>query len=131
MEDKITVRGRSRGRGGQLVTYYHHFKYEIFNVVYDQIVVELSSRFNERSTQLLRRMACLDPKNSFASFDRDQLEELGKMNAADFDHYGLMRLKDQFGLFIVDVRSNPEFANCQDLGDLAITMVKTEMSKDL
>jgi hypothetical protein len=50
MEENVTVRGRSRGRGGQQVTYYHHFKNEIFNVVHDQVIVELNNRFAERST---------------------------------------------------------------------------------
>jgi len=52
MEEKLTIRGRSRGRGGQQVTYYHHFKNEIFNVVHDQVIVELNNHFPERSTQL-------------------------------------------------------------------------------
>ena len=53
MEENVTVRGRSRGRGGQQVTYYHHFKNEIFNVVHDQVIVELNNWFAESSTQLL------------------------------------------------------------------------------
>ncbi|WVZ54228.1 hypothetical protein U9M48_005058 [Paspalum notatum var. saurae] len=32
MEDKLTIRGRSRDRGGQ--HYYHHFKNDIFNVLF-------------------------------------------------------------------------------------------------
>ena len=47
MDDTITVWGRSRGRGGQLVTYYHHFNNEIFIVVYDQVIVELNNHFIE------------------------------------------------------------------------------------
>jgi hypothetical protein len=46
MDDTITVRGRSRGHGGQLVTYYHHFKNEIFIVVYDQVIMELKQSFH-------------------------------------------------------------------------------------
>lgn len=74
-----TARGRSRGRGGQLITYYHHLKHEIFNVVLDQFIVELKNRFGERSTRLLRCIACLDPKNSFANFGRDKLSLLNCM----------------------------------------------------
>ena len=76
MEENVTVRGRSRGRGGQQVTYYHHFKNEIFNVVHDQVIVELNNRFAERSTQLLRCIACLDLRNFFANYDREKLIEL-------------------------------------------------------
>ena len=126
MDDTITVRGRSRGRGGQLVTYYHHFKNEIFIVVYDQVIVELNNRFTERSTQLLRCISCLDPRNSFASYDKAQLIELAKIYSADFSQYDLLILRDQLDIFIVDVRGNSDFANCEDLGNLAIKMVQTE-----
>ncbi|XP_040249862.1 uncharacterized protein [Aegilops tauschii subsp. strangulata] len=75
MDDTIPARGRSRGRGGQMVTYYHRFIYELFNVVHDQVITELNNRFAEISTQLLRCIACLDPRNSFANFDEDKLVE--------------------------------------------------------
>jgi hypothetical protein len=87
MDDTITIRGRSRGRGGQLVTYFYHFKNEIFIVLYDQVIVELNNRFTERSTQLLRCISCLDPRNLFASYDKAQLIELAKIYSTDFSQY--------------------------------------------
>ena len=126
MDETITVRGRARGRGGQLVTYYHHFKYEIFNVVYDQIIVEMNNRFAERSTQLLRCIACLDPRNSFANYDRSKILELAEIYKDDFSSYELLRLGDQIDHFIGEVRNDPVFVGCHDLGDLAIKMVQTE-----
>jgi hypothetical protein len=45
MDDTITIRGHSRECEGQLVTYYHHLKNEIFIIVYDQVIVELNNRF--------------------------------------------------------------------------------------
>jgi hypothetical protein len=126
MDDTITVRGRSRGRGGQLVTYYHHFKNEIFIVVYDQVIVELNNHFTERSTQLLRCISYLDPRNSFASYDKAQLIELAKIYSADLSQYDLLIFRDQLDIFIVDVMGNSDFANCGYLGNLAIKMVQTE-----
>jgi hypothetical protein len=79
MLDTTTARGLSRGHGGQLITYRHLLKHEIFNVVLDQLIVELNNRFGERSTQLLRCIACLDLRNSFANFDGDKLIELAKL----------------------------------------------------
>jgi hypothetical protein len=130
MEETVTIRGRSRGRGGQLVTYYHHFKNEIFNVVYDQIIVEFNNRFAERSTHLLRCIACLDPRNSFANYDKEKLMELAKLYDDDFCDYDLMRLREQLDVWINEVRRDPKFANCHDIGDLAIKMVQIEMNKD-
>uniref|UniRef100_A0A8I6Y8A0 TTF-type domain-containing protein n=1 Tax=Hordeum vulgare subsp. vulgare TaxID=112509 RepID=A0A8I6Y8A0_HORVV len=129
MEDKIPARGRSRGRGSHMVTCYDHFHHEIFNVVLDQIIVEFNNRFAERSTQLLRCIACLDPKNSFHNFDIDKLTELARMYADDFSQYECIVLGDQLGTFIVDARDDPDFANCVDLGKLAVKMVQTKRHK--
>lgn len=126
MSDTTTTRGRSRGRGGQLITYQHHFNNEIFNVVHDQLIVELNNRFAERSTQLLRCIACLDPRNSFANFDEDKLIELARMYAADFSPYDCIVLKDQLETFIADVRADPHFLSCSDLGNLAMKMVQSD-----
>ncbi|KAL6629769.1 hypothetical protein ACP70R_029534 [Stipagrostis hirtigluma subsp. patula] len=126
MENKITVRGRSRGRGGQLVTYNHHFKNEIFNAVHDQVIVELNNRFAERSTQLLRCIACLDPRNSFANYDEAKLIELANIYAADFTEYECDRLRDQLQNFILEARADPDFTSCIDLGNLAIKMIQTD-----
>jgi len=125
MLDTTTARGRSRGRGGQLITYQHHFNHEIFNVVLDQLIVELNNRFGERSTQLLKCIACLDPRNSFANFDVDKLIELAKLYAADFSPYDCIVLKDQLEIFVVDIRADPIFMSCNDLGDLAVSMVQS------
>jgi hypothetical protein len=113
----------ARGRGDQLITYQHYFNHEIFNVVLDQLIMELNNRFGERSTQLLKCIACLDPRNSFANFDVDKLIELAKLHAADFTPYDCIVLKDQLEIFIVDMRVDPNFINCNDLGDLAVSMV--------
>lgn len=126
MMDTTTTRGRSRGRGGQLITYYHHLNNEIFNVVLDQLIVELNNRFGERSTQLLKCIGCLDPRNSFFNFDGDKLIELATLYAADFSPYDLIVLKDQLELFIVDMRDDLDFITCNDLGDLAVRLVRTE-----
>ena len=126
MDDTIPARGRSRGRGGQMVTYYHRFRYEIFNVLHDQIITELNNRFAERSTQLLRCIDCLDSRNSFANFDEDKLVQLAELYAADFSIYEIsFVLRNQLETFIADVRADPSFVSCNDLGNLAVKMVQT------
>ena len=126
MSDEITKRGRSRGRGGQLVTYFHHFSNEIFNVVLDQIIVELNNRFAERFTQLLRCIACLDPRNSFANYNEDKLIELAQIYAADFSEYDCIVLRNQLDAFISEARDDPDFTTCCDLGNLAVKMVQSD-----
>jgi hypothetical protein len=116
----------ARGRGGQLITYDHHLKHEIFNVVLDQLIVELNNCFDERSTQLMRCIACLDPRNSFSNFDGDKLIELAKLYDADFSTYDCIVLKDQLEIFIIDMRAHLDFLSCNDLGDLAVRMVQSD-----
>ena len=95
-------------------------------MVHDQVIVELNNQFPERSTQLLRCIACLDPKNSFANYDRDKLMELAKIYDADFSHYELSKLQRQLDNFIDDVRADPDLKNYVDLGVLATKMVESD-----
>ncbi|XP_008652970.1 uncharacterized protein [Zea mays] len=126
MSAEIVRRGCSRGHRGQLVTYYEHLHHEIFNVVLDQVIVEFNNRFAERSTQLLRCVACLDPSNSFANYDEDKLVELAQIYVDDFTEYDCIVLRDQLDTFITEGREDSSFLSCCDLGNLAMKMVKTD-----
>ena len=126
MEDQTPIRGRSRFHSAKLVSYYHHFHHGIFNVVIDQIVCELNNRFPERSTQLLRRVACLDPGDSFANFEVDKLFELAKIYVDDLSDYDCLRLLDELPIFIDEVRNDNDFSTCIDLGNLTEKMVQTD-----
>ncbi|XP_039120027.1 uncharacterized protein LOC120256402 [Dioscorea cayenensis subsp. rotundata] len=108
MEDSIPVRGRSR-RGGQLVTYYHHYHVEIFIAVIDLFTVEMNNRFSETSTELLRCIACLDPRNSFSRFDHGMLVRLARLLLDDFSTSDHLILKEQLRIYIHDVRRNSIF----------------------
>ncbi|CAD6260946.1 unnamed protein product [Miscanthus lutarioriparius] len=126
MEDMIPMRGRSKCRGAKYVTYYHHIHHGIFNVVLDQIICELNNRFPERSTQLLRCVACLDPTNEFANFKIEKLVELAKIYYADFSDYECEKLRTELENFMDEVKHDEEFCSCIDLGGLAEKMVKTD-----
>jgi len=126
MEDMIPVRGCSRCRGAKLVSYYHHFHHGIFNVVIDQVYCKLNNRFLERSTQLLRCVACLDPRDSFANFEVQKLVELAKIYKDDFCDYDCIKLAGDLRIFIDEVRNDDNFDNCTDLGNLAEKMVQTQ-----
>ncbi|KAH7688385.1 Ribonuclease H-like protein [Dioscorea alata] len=125
MEDSIPVRGRSR-RGGQLVTYYHHYHAEIFIVVIDLLNAEMNNRFSESSTELLRCIACLDPRNSFSKFDHGMLVRLAQIYSDDFSTFDYLILKEQLRIYIHDVRRNSDFSSCHDVASLAVKMVQTD-----
>jgi hypothetical protein len=78
----------------------------------------------QKSTQLLRRIACIDPKNYFANYDGDKLIELAKIYAVHLSEYACFTLREQLDTFLVDVRSDEEFSRCNDLRNLAIKIVK-------
>jgi hypothetical protein len=103
------MRGRSKCRGAKYVTYYHHIHHGIFNVDLDQVIFELHNRFLEKSTQLLRRVACLDPTNEFANFEIERLVELANIYYADFSDYECEKLRTELENFIDEVKHDEEF----------------------
>ncbi|KAH7661298.1 Ribonuclease H-like protein [Dioscorea alata] len=125
MEDSIPVRGRSR-RGGQLITYYHHYHAEIFIAMIDLLIAEMNIRFSETSTELLRCIACLDPRNSFSKFDHGMLVRLTQIYSDDFSASDHLILKEQLRIYILDVRRNSDFLSCHDLASLVMKMVQTD-----
>ena len=108
MEDIVPT--RSSRRRGQTITYWHHFRVEVFCQVIDLISQEMDNRFNEANTKLLLCIACLDPRNSFKAFDHTKLYRLAQFYPNDFSAIELILLKDQLQTYIQDVRRNDDFS---------------------
>ena len=94
IEDIIPTHSRSR-RGGQTITYFHHFRVEVFCHVIDLIAQEMDRRFTEVSTELLLCIACLDPRNSFSAFNHAKLLRLAEFYLEDFSAIDHIVLRDQ------------------------------------
>ncbi|CAL8162783.1 unnamed protein product [Prunus armeniaca] len=75
MDDMFLARGRSR-RNGPEITNMHDYRADFFFEVIALQLQELNSRFNEANTELLLRLACLSPNDSFSSFDKQKLIRL-------------------------------------------------------
>ncbi|KAL4030482.1 hypothetical protein IC575_008719 [Cucumis melo] len=88
---------------------------------------ELNNHFTESSTELLLCMACLNPSNSFAAFDRQKLSRLAQFYPRDFSAIELFMLDDQLQNYIIDIRL--EFVELKNIGDLAVKMVATKRNK--
>jgi hypothetical protein len=54
----------------------HYYRVNLFYTVIDIQLQELNNRFTEINTELLICVSCLDPKNSFSSFNKDRLLQL-------------------------------------------------------
>ncbi|KAG5601680.1 hypothetical protein H5410_033050, partial [Solanum commersonii] len=107
-------------------TISHHYRVEVFFKIIDWQLQELNDRFNEVRTDLLIGVACLNPVDSFSSFDIKNI--LRMVNYIDdFGENVMVTLRNQLETYIVDVRDvDKRFSNLKGLGDLSEMLVKLE-----
>nr|XP_009767487.1 PREDICTED: uncharacterized protein LOC104218645 [Nicotiana sylvestris] len=108
-------------------TILHHYRVDIFFKIIDSQVEELNARFNEVTSNLLVRVTCLNPVDSFSSFDINKILMMTELYPDDFDENIMVTLKNQLETYIVDVRDfDKRFSNLQGLVDLSEILVKTK-----
>lgn len=107
-------------------TNLHYYRFDLLNHCIDLLDNELGDRFNEANTELLLCMACLEPSDSFAAFDKEKLIRFAQLYPADFSEVDLMVLSDQLENYIYDVRANEKFVRVQGISGLAREMVLTK-----
>ncbi|XP_022859153.1 uncharacterized protein LOC111379942 [Olea europaea var. sylvestris] len=119
--------GRSRGR--EYPTVEHHYHFDIFNAAIDFLMMELDTRFNETSLELLSLSAALDPKDSFESFNIDNICKLAeKFYPEDFSQQDIYCLKVELQHYQNDVISEPRF-QVPTLSDLCRELVASRRSE--
>ncbi|XP_049382946.1 uncharacterized protein LOC125847356 [Solanum stenotomum] len=89
-------------------TVLHHYRVEVFCNIIDRQLQELNDRFNEVSIDLLHGIACLNPINSFSSFDSKKIMRMVELYPNDFDEFNMDTLENQLASYIVDVRDVDE-----------------------
>ncbi|XP_042414996.1 receptor-like kinase TMK2 [Zingiber officinale] len=88
---KAKVRGIYRN---MQTTVEHHYRFDVFNAAIDFILIELNTRFNESSVELLSLSTTLAPKNSFESINIDDICKLAmKFYPEDFTNQDIIALK--------------------------------------
>ncbi|XP_049373412.1 uncharacterized protein LOC125838386 [Solanum verrucosum] len=108
-------------------TVLHHYRVEVFCNIIDWQLQELNNRFNEVSTALLHGIACLNPINSFSSFDSKKIMRMTELYPDDFDEFNMDTLENQLASYIVDVRDVDErFSDLNGLCDLSKRLVQTK-----
>jgi hypothetical protein len=127
MEDIVVLRGRPR-RGTQQVTYYHRFYVDLYCYVIDSILQELNDRFSETTTELLTCISCLNPRDSFAAFDRDKFLRLAQLYPLDFNNEELLLLRPELDKFLIYVRITEAFFNLNSISCVARKLVETGSS---
>ena len=86
---------------------------------------ELNNRFNEANTTLLLSIASFCPRQSFKSFQMDELMKMAEFYPVEFPSSELEALRGQLQNYIKDVRGDARFKDLKRLGDLAKRMVET------
>ncbi|KAI5649269.1 hypothetical protein M9H77_35274 [Catharanthus roseus] len=104
-------------------------KNDIF--VLNLIVKEMDDRFMESNIELLMCISSLDPRDSFANFDQNQLLPLSEFYSDDFSVSDKFELKAQLNTYISYMRSSDgaAFSGLTNNGDLAKKMVETKSHK--
>jgi hypothetical protein len=87
--------------------------------VVDTLRQEIDNRFPETSAELLSCIACLNPRNSFSSFDVDKLVRLANLYPDDFSSTELLLLRQELQTYVQDLRRDEKFKNLDNLGHLA------------
>ncbi|XP_059310239.1 uncharacterized protein LOC132061435 [Lycium ferocissimum] len=99
----------------------------LFCKVIDWQIQELSYRFDEVTTDLLHGIACLNPIDSFSSFDLRKIMRMAERYPDDFDEFSMGALKNQLASYIIDVRDLDErFSDLKRLCDLSKRLVQTK-----
>lgn len=120
--------GRSRGR--EYPTVEHHYHFDVFNKAIDFLLMELNTRFNETSVELLSLSSSLDPKNSFESFDMDDICKLAeKFYPQDFTKQDIYSLRIELQHYQSDVISDPRF-QLSSLSELCQELVASRRSEN-
>ncbi|KAL5828314.1 hypothetical protein ACOSQ4_020111 [Xanthoceras sorbifolium] len=88
MSDRYLMgRGRSSHKK-EHITIEHHYRVEIFTVTIDSQLQELNNRFSEQAMELLTLSSALDPRDSFKSFNIDNICKLAdKFYPMDFTEH--------------------------------------------
>ncbi|KAG6401449.1 hypothetical protein SASPL_138306 [Salvia splendens] len=117
--------GRSK-RFVQQVTYRHHFRIDVFIEIIDLLLQEFNNRFDEVNMELIRCMACFNPRDGFSSFDKESVLKLATFYPSDFSSIDLRTLECQLDIFMEDMKRDNDFQNLQDISSLSMNLVETK-----
>ncbi|KAM3219281.1 hypothetical protein P3L10_023812 [Capsicum annuum] len=102
-------------------------KQDIANAMILVKLQKLNDRFNKVTSDLLNGVACLNPIDTFSSFDIQKILAMAKLYPDDFDEFNMRILENQLVNYIIDVRDiDKRFSNLGGLGELSRELVETK-----
>ncbi|XP_060183074.1 uncharacterized protein LOC132613030 [Lycium barbarum] len=118
--------GRSRRKPADY-TFLHHYHVDVFCKIIDWQLQQHNDRFDEETTELLHGVACLNPIDSFSSFDIQKIMRMTELYPDDFDEFSMCSLENQLANYIIDVRDiDKRFSNLNGLCDHSKRLVQTK-----
>ncbi|XP_009623221.1 uncharacterized protein LOC107812211 [Nicotiana tabacum] len=118
--------GRSRCRPAYC-NVLHHYRVKVLYKIVDWQLQELKGRFDKMTIDLLHGVSCLNPINSFSSFDIRKIMRMAELYPDDFHEYNMNALENQLATYIIDVRDiDQRFSNLSGLSDLSRKLVQTK-----
>ncbi|XP_059315419.1 uncharacterized protein LOC132066033 [Lycium ferocissimum] len=125
-DDPYANSGRSRRKVVDHST-LHYYRVNMFYKIIDWYLQELNDRSNEVTSDLLNGVACLNPINSFSSFDIKKIMRMAELYPDDFDGFSIRALENQLANYIIDVRDiDKRFSNLGGHGELSRKLVRTK-----
>ncbi|XP_073154158.1 uncharacterized protein [Henckelia pumila] len=119
-----------RSRGHEYPTVEHHYHFDVFNKAIDFLLMELNTRFNETSVELLSLSSSLDPKNSFESFNMEDICKLAEnFYPRDFTKQDIYSLRIELQHYQNDVIFEPRF-HVSSLSELCQELVSSRRSEN-
>ncbi|XP_049344995.1 uncharacterized protein LOC125809387 [Solanum verrucosum] len=108
-------------------TVFHHYRAEVFCKIIDWQLQELNDCFSDVTPEFLYGVACLNPIDSFSSFDIQKIMRMTELYPEDFDELNMFALENQLANYIIDVRDiNKRFSNLHGLCDLSKRLIQTK-----
>ncbi|XP_049931919.1 uncharacterized protein LOC116247624 [Nymphaea colorata] len=129
LEDLCTVKGQPR-RVADRITCLRRYCDEVFYTIIDLQLQELNAHLTESNVEFLISVACLSPKHSFSTFDKDKLVHLAHLYPKDFCGADLDKLEKQLDEYIIEMKNNVKFSSLNSLAELAEMMVATQKHEE-
>ncbi|XP_050920195.1 uncharacterized protein LOC127137815 [Lathyrus oleraceus] len=126
MDDTFQPTQKKSKRKMEKVSNLHHFQVGLYYEVIDRQLQELNNYFTEVNTELLLGVACLSPRDSFSTFDKERLIRLAQFYPSEFSQVELLTLDCLFENYFFDVCSDSEFSELEGIGDLSTKLVETK-----
>ncbi|KAJ4770376.1 zinc finger MYM-type-like protein [Rhynchospora pubera] len=122
--------GRPRHRKeGRKVTNFQYYHDGVFLSVVETQIKEINKQFTETNTSLILCIAAMNPKNSFFSFNKENMVRFAKFFPCDFSPEEIGMLDNELEKYIIDMRSSLDFKDLDGITKLAEKLVLTRRAE--